>query len=251
MYRRSTAEGGGSPPFSAVTAPPIEQPPVSYREQIIIESRKQFTAPRTGVEEAVAKELMESLASPAPLDARMKKKPAQYAAEARQERMTQHTETGSAGGPSFAPRREMSRPPLPREQGSQTSLPPRQPSTQPEMGKLNFPKRESLTFPSREPEPRRMVQERPMPVTKSPEDLKAILRTMTTKGSAEREQKQTQNQQSLKGALAGILEKNEKTESPVAVKPSREIPVPPLTPQEKKPFEVPEDALRKILKGES
>lgn len=106
--------------------------------------------------------------------------------------------------------------------------------------------------------------ERSTPVAKGPEDLKAILRSMTTKGSAEREQRQSQNKQSLNGALAEVLEKSGQkavgsrqlrrpegseprpqasgeTPKPVAVEPSQEG---------KKPFEVPEEALRKVLKGE-
>jgi len=103
-------------------------------------------------------------------------------------------------------------------------------------------------------------------VTKSPEDLKAILRTMTTKTSAEREEKQTKNQQSLKGALAEVLQKSKPAEpasseeqKPAEAKPPRENPPGPVPPpaqtlplsQEKKPFEVPEETLRKVLKGES
>jgi hypothetical protein len=71
-----------------------------------------------------------------------------------------------------------------------------------------------------------VVQQPPI-VTKSPDDLKAILRKMTAKNSEEKEQKQTNNQQSLKGALHEVLTK------------------------EKQPFEVPEDTLRKVLKGGS
>lgn len=102
----------------------------------------------------------------------------------------------------------------------------------------------------REPPPRPFVPrvETPHPPTprptptpvpsKSADDLKAILRKMTEKSGAEREQKQSQNQQSLKGTLADVLSK------PAEVKPPQKM-------EEKKPFEVPEDALRKVLKGES
>lgn len=93
----------------------------------------------------------------------------------------------------------------------------------------------------------------PISVTKSPDDLKAILRSMTAKGSAEREQKLSQNKQSLNGALAEVLGKGERNaeggrqevQKSVAVKP----PQPPQ--EEKKPFEIPESELRKVLKGES
>ena len=81
----------------------------------------------------------------------------------------------------------------------------------------------------------RHEQERPAPPQKSSEDLKAILRAMTAKTSRERAEKQSHHQESLKGALAGALSKNES---------------PPPPPPEKKPFEIPEDALRKVLKDE-
>lgn len=73
---------------------------------------------------------------------------------------------------------------------------------------------------------------------------------MTAATNSEREQKQSKDQQSLKGALANVLGKSgQKTEDRRREAP-RPITVEP--PQEgKKPFEVPEDALRKVLKGES
>jgi len=92
----------------------------------------------------------------------------------------------------------------------------------------------------------------PIAATKSSDDLKAILRTMTAKTGMEREEKQLQNKQSLKGALSEVLEKagdnplvsgtedKQKVQKPVAESPI-----------EKKPFEVPESTLRKVLKGES
>lgn len=175
VYLTLMIDGVGSAPFSAVTIPPIEAPPVSYREQVIAESRKQFTAPRAGIEKAIVDELMASAESEAPADARMKRKPAP-------------------------------RPPMQREE-------------------------------ARREEARPFVP-RPLPPTKSADDLKAILRTMTAKNGAEKEQKQTQHKESLKGALAEVLVKKDA------------LP-PPVPNAEKKPFEVSEDALRKVLKGET
>jgi hypothetical protein len=80
----------------------------------------------------------------------------------------------------------------------------------------------------------------PASVGKSAEDLKSILRTMTAKNSVEKEHKQTQNQQSLKGTLADVLTRSKQPEQPVVVQP----------PLEKQPFEVSEDALRKVFKDE-
>jgi hypothetical protein len=80
---------------------------------------------------------------------------------------------------------------------------------------------------------------------------------MTTKTTVEKEQKQTTNQQSLKGALAGVLEKHSPSEMPKPVAhqaPQEPAPAPtpgPQSAEEKKPFEIPEVELRKILRGES
>ena len=100
----------------------------------------------------------------------------------------------------------------------------------------------------------------PTPSTKSTEDLKAILRAMTAKGGAEREEKQSQHQQSLKGALSDALQKG-KPETVSNAQPEQPAPVPvretpPASPsaptaEGKRPFEVPEEALRNVLKGES
>ncbi len=234
VYMTLMIDGVGSAPFSAVTIPPIEPPPVSHREEIIAASREQFTVPRAGIETAIMEELAASIAAPPPLDARMRRKPASQA---------------------YAPKpKAEERPFVPR-----TSPPPPARDT------------EGPPLPKREmPQPvaeRRPVPERPTPVTKSPEDLKAILRTMTTKTGAEREQKQTANKQSLKGALAEVLEKGK---APAAAEPPRTTPPAPSAPGRtpephspeaspreapgapgKKPFEIPEDTLRKVLKGDS
>ena len=197
VYLSLMIDGVGSAPFSAVTIPPIEAPPVSYREQIIEASRAQFTAARAGVENVIIQELAASAASPAPFDARMRKKPVQYTPPIRQ--------SANAARP-FAPR-------------PATSLPPRE-------------------------QAREFVQKPPPVATKSPEDLKSILRAMTAKNTVEREHKQTQNQQSLKGVLAEVLQKStQEVQKPVAVSPPRA--------EEKKPFEVSEDTLRKVLKGDA
>ena len=75
---------------------------------------------------------------------------------------------------------------------------------------------------------------------------------MTAKTNAEKEKKQSQNQQSLKGTLAEVLEKSK----PQVVSSEQGIQKPaapeaPRREEEKKPFEVSEDTLRKVLKGES
>jgi hypothetical protein len=212
IYLSLMIDGVGSAPFSAVTIPPIEAPPVSYREQIVEASREQFTAPREGVEKAVIDELVESAASPAPFDARMKKKPVEHFPH-----------------PPFHQ-------PLQKESETQKET-------------------EVRHFVPHHPH---QTTTPPIVTTKTVEDLKAILRTMTEKNSAEKEHKHIQNQQSLKGTLAEVIEKNmpaspelHRGEMKVAPTPAG-VGVPTESVgKEKKPFEVPENTLRKVLKGES
>ena len=198
VYLSLMIDGVGSAPFSAVTIPPIEAPPVSYREQVIAESRKQFTSPRAGVEEVIIEELAASAASEAPPDARMKKK---------------YVPTTSRLSPHPIP----PRPPIVRPQEQQviqTPVPIRQVTTHP------LPRTTHDT--ALPPRP-------PVVATKSAEDLRTILRNMTAKTNVEKEKKQTEHQQSLKNTLSEVFEKN---------KP------------ENRPFEVSEDKLRDVLKGD-
>ena len=63
IYLSLMIDGVGSRPFSAVTIPPIEPPAVSYKEQVIEESRRQFGNKRALVEEAIFTELAEAAAA--------------------------------------------------------------------------------------------------------------------------------------------------------------------------------------------
>ena len=239
IYLTLMIDGVGSAPFSAVTIPPIERPSVSHREEVIAASRTAFAVPRAGVEKAITDELMASAEAPAPQDARMKKTSAQYAKEAREARTGKPAVTAAIEAP-----RE-SRPPRPREE------PAREPVVREvvrKVGESDLPKRESPTLPPRQPIVRQ-DQPRPVVPTKNPDDLKSILRTMVAKTGVEREETKTKNQQSLKGALASVLEKNEPAREP---KPAAAEPPRAISPTvEKKPFEIPEDALRKVLRGDA
>ena len=242
VYLTLMIDGVGSAPFSAVTVPPIEAPAVSYREQVLAASHQQFTVPRTGVESSIIEELAASAVSEAPADARMKKKPAP--------RPIQKEEVKFLPIP-IPPRIEK------EPQRSVVS----QSSDQRPFGRNEIsPARESASsarpFTPRPMAPRVEVREvaprpptpRPLPPTKSADDLKSILRTMTVKTGVEKEQKKSEHQQSLKGALANVLAKNTTAAAPPPTVP------PPSTSHtpniEKKPFEVSEDALRKVFKGD-
>ena len=231
VYLTLMIDGVGSAPFSAVTIPPIEPPPVSYREQVIASSRAQFTAPRADVEHVIIEELAASAASAMLPDARMRKKPAvrppvpteaarSEPRQATQERTEFHPRTPPEAARPFV---HPSVPRLPREPAKQFAPRP-------------------LVAKDAEDLPARGGQ--------SSEDLKAILRSMTAKDGEEKERKQEQRQESLKGTLAAVLQRNqsapqkrERSEEPA---PAKQQPAAP----KKKPFEVPEDALRKVLKGE-
>ena len=217
VYLTLMIDGVGSAPFSAVTIPPIEPPPVSHREQVIESSRAQFTAVRANIEKAIIDELALSAASEAPFDARMKKKPARLTAPIRvPPRANAETER------PFVPRAPVR--PLQQEVRREPAL--RAPA--PELRQAVSPQEQSQRTFSPRP-----VTDRPLLPTKTAEDLKAILRTMTAKSGKEKEKKQEQNQQSLKGALATVLQNSQQPQQ-----------------SGKQPFEVSEDALQKVLKGD-
>ncbi len=247
IYLTLMIDGVGSRPFSASTLPPIEPPPVSNREEVIASSRSAFTTARANIENAIMKELTESLESPPPIDARMRNKPSQKAMSMRRVLDSQGSEVA---GPRPAP-------PPSREVVSQRSSPARPDY----IGRLGgvLPVQappggaRPLAHQPHAPEPpRSAVSSMPPSHNKTADDLKSILRTMTAKNDNEKQQVQTSRQQSLKGALAEVLAKNPST--PVPAMPPK--PAAPEAPREPvavvpKPFEVPEDKLRSILKGET
>lgn len=214
VYLTLMIDGVGSAPFSAVTIPPIEAPAVSFREKVITSSREQFTTERAGIEKAIVDELMASTAAPAPFDARMKKKP--------------------------VPRTFM---PPPLVQAAPIRPPEIRQEPRPQPSKPFMAHREVRESRSPVPVAPRQSSIQTTPHTKSPEDLKAILRQMTAKTGTEKVQKQTQHQDSLKDALAQVLSKTAATPPPALPVPAKAA--------EKKPFEVSEDALRKVLRGET
>lgn len=62
IYLSLMIDGIGSRPFSAITIPPIEAPAVSNREQVIENSRRQFAAPRAGIETTLYARLADAAA---------------------------------------------------------------------------------------------------------------------------------------------------------------------------------------------
>ncbi len=228
IYLSLMIDGVGSSPFSAVTIPPIEAPPISHREEVIATSRAAFAASRTNIENAIMKELSESLSSAPPPDARMRKKPMQQRTSSTREEVK-------------PPRGEPLRPVIPQRPSGPHSYP-----------RMNL----SRPFSSR-----LVVENKPPTAMKSAEDLKSILRTITAKNSAELNKRKIERQYSLKGTLDTVLAKNDESSIssaiPVPKNPEKNMPeqegsyISPSSAESKKPFEVPEDALRKVLKGET
>jgi hypothetical protein len=55
IYLSLMIDGIGSRPFSAVTIPPIEPPPRTFRKEVLEASRTSFAAKRPDIEEAILK----------------------------------------------------------------------------------------------------------------------------------------------------------------------------------------------------
>ncbi len=273
VYLSLMIDGVGSAPFSATTIPPIEAPPVSYRDDVVAASRAQFAAPRGGVESTIIAELAASAASEAPADARMRKKPASLVPPQRdvvKPTVVPPTTSTPLLNVAWMPSPLTPRMPVP---GQSATFPRPEPTPRPFVSDSVPPNREAVNRPQfSAPRPNAVVKNagdlpvRTAPILngKSADELKTILRTMTIKTGTEKEHQKSQQQQSLKGALAAVLEKSrpapqesqrsgspavgnqplKQPERPATAEPSRAMP-------EKKPFEVPEDALRKVLKGDT
>ncbi len=229
IYLTLMIDGLGSRPFSAATLPPIEPPPHSYRAEVVASSRAQFANPRRGVEEAINAELQAMLAAPVervpvPID-KGYRRPSSGPARRAEPQTSRPPPRPREDPRPEAPDQPQARSPMPKPQ--QEAAPQQRPAA-PE------PRRESA--PQRPP---------PQPTMKSSEDLKSILRSMTAKTGAEKQKKETNQKQSLKGALADVLAKS----TPPPPSDPRPVTSPPLA--EKKPYEVPEDALRKVLGGDT
>jgi len=246
IYLSLMIDGVGSAPFSAVTIPPIEPPPTSHREAVIEASRRQFAAPREKIETAIMDELTASLEAEAPVDARMKKAsygppgaarkaPSTVAARKVADVMaSQGTEVPGPAPRPIGPR------PVPAAPSSYGTRP------RPES---------AASRPAVPQRPKPAVEQRPAPPAagKSAEDLKSILRTMTTTVGKAKEQEAVAKKQDLKGALADVLKKTPQPALPPH-KAGDELPPAPqqkpqaAAPDKPKPFEVPESELRAIFK---
>ena len=234
VYLSLMIDGVGSRPFSASTLPPIDPPPSSYRKQVVESSRMTYGNPRPGVEGFIYAELAES-AGPNPPEP---PKQRAYAPAPRRE-------LPPASSREAVSQRSSGLPPQASPAGARpfSLRPPAPERTQQEFG-------EQKSGTTATGDPRTFVKQVPVAPHKTADDLKSILRTMTTNTVKEKEKKQSEKQQSLKGVLAEVLAKNVPTPKPIEQSVPKLQPSPP-TPAPPKPFEVPEDQLRSILKGDT
>jgi hypothetical protein len=239
-------DGIGSRPFSAVTIPPIEKPAQTMRKEVIEASRMTYANPRDGVESAIMAELAagggEAEPEPPP-----KKRTGDYqrsnSSSGGERRSAPPQREFSEPRPAFVPRAQ-----LPREER-------REPERHAPLPPVSQPRPVEQQAPRSTPPP--------LPPQRSADDLRAILRSVTTKTVDERQKKEVTQQSSLKSALKEVLQKSgpptgamaqpkpimqPQLPSPASIPPSHELPL--GAPEKPKPFEVPEDQLRSILKGE-
>ncbi|MBU6491023.1 type IV secretion system DNA-binding domain-containing protein [Patescibacteria group bacterium] len=216
IYLTLMIDGVGSAPFSAVTIPPIEAPPVSYREEVIAASRARFAAPRVPIERAIAEEFSTDAGPIAHQDARAKHQPPVL------QNMTikQPDSQGNKAVKPFGERRA-------------------------EVHDSRFGGRRDASALARRAEDRQTT-----PTAKNLDDLKSILREVTAKNTAEAEKSKVEQQHTLKETLSAVLAKNSSPSAPAMAEPPSSNPLVPKA-EEKPPFEVPENELRKVLKGET
>lgn len=204
IYLTLMIDGVGSPPFSAVTLPPIEPPPLSYRQPVIEHSRTQFTVSRTVIESKIVEDLMQSSAAELPADAR-----------------TQKRVYGPPGGARPVRRADAPAPRPDRE-------------------------RPASTTPSRPPEHHveRTFEKRPesSPSPKTAEDLRSILRTLTGTHAQSVEKKHAEQKQSLQETVRTVTTAENR---PVAQSEAKSVPN-----SSSGPYEVPEETLRTVLRGD-
>ncbi|MDB4992526.1 MAG: hypothetical protein JWL75_771 [Parcubacteria group bacterium] len=263
MYLTLMIDGVGSRPFSAVGIPPIQPPARSFREEVLANSRKLFGAPRARIEEAVLAELTSAASAPA--------EPPKKAAPRPDAPRSSAPRPASGNSGSQAPRSSAPR----SEQRTDALRPPRQddrPRQQSGDRNANRPPQRSEQAERSERTSRAdgnsdSERERPDPAqnSKTADDLKAILRTMTAGKQKEEQKKEEQKvaeKVPLKGALADVLTRAEgnsergsqpapqprpRQQESSAPTPSQDSAPTTPTPSAGKPYEVPEQTLRSIF----
>ena len=233
IYLTLMIDGIGSRPFSAVTIPPIESPPRSFKAEVIAVSRERYGNPRKDIENIIVSELAATAT----------------AVEEPKPRRSSSSYGDQEGGKPFLRREEAtSSPPapLPRERAPEQSA-LQQPVKRPledvadAVARGRFNERDRI--------------EPPPSLSRTATDLKAILKTVAEEAGKSKENEHLKRRDSLKSILANVMKRSGVSAPADTPKKSR---APAPSPEarawqdgkEEKPYEIPEDTLRKILSGD-
>lgn len=238
IYLTLMIDGVGSPPFSAMTIPPIDPPSRSYKKEVVASSRMQFAGKRAEIEHAIFEELK------------------QAEAEAAREG---NGAGKSQSGPRFTSGNGSERPPrAPRS--FNTDEPQRERPRAPRRDTSHAVSPQKKEFQKIEQSPTQKTEDRPTP---SVSDLKATLHTLIQKKEKNDSVKEKKKEGSLRDALAGVLKDNSsllldtkdhkksdgetERQNGEAGQHKRM----PVRDEKHKPTEVSEEVLRKILKDDT
>ncbi|VAW32131.1 hypothetical protein MNBD_CPR01-458 [hydrothermal vent metagenome] len=213
IYVTLMIDGVGSRPFSAITIPPIEAPARTFAHEVISASRARFGHPRSEIEEAVSVEL----------------------AKTENEKPSNKKNNKQFSGVSA--RKDFN-----YKSSEQSHQQRRKDDIK---GKDEQTKNRKFEYVSKQ---------------KSSGDLKGILRTLSQDTKDTKVRSKNTQKESLKNTLAGVLAKSKNnTQNERQDKEKEQIQQKKEAPsfekratkeEQQKPFEVPENQLRKILKGE-
>ncbi len=273
IYLTLMIDGIGSRPFSALTIPPIEPPPRSYRPEVLEASRTVFGNTRASVEEAIFAELAATageaepepprrrtgdIGPQGPRDRRMPRPSVERGSMERlsmERGSTEPSTANVASRPNVRPNE--SEEVLSDRASSEEVLKPagRMWASRPNVpSAAHVPQERHVAPPPRREASR---QEPPRVAGKSADDLRAILRSVTGAHADAKQKKESTNQQSLKGALADVLAKGGKQGGQAAPNPRPEAATAPrsassaLPGHKSVPYEIAEEELRRILKGDA
>ncbi len=254
LYLRLMIDGVGSRPFSAVALPPIPRPEHSFKEEILKHSREFFGRNRADVEEEIVRWHQTSFAEPKPerpktdtgaavsaSGATFTPAPERAPAPKFQPRETSNRFGGAvSGGNNFQPRTFTPR----TEQRPMPSAPPRMQATPTQERRREFDNSMSSQH---------FAAPSAAPVSTTPRPAPVSLNTLKRE-SAIKSPESTQNRNTLKEALSGILgeAKQESRIKNQEVRDDRKDTQQPASPapQSHAPKEIPEDVLREMLSVE-
>ena len=240
LYLRLMIDGVGSRPFSAVALPPIKKEGVSFKEQILENSRNVFAKKREDVEKEIMEWHQTSFAEKKPpITPTPSVSTAPHSTPSTYPQGQSYHPSNPVSGSTFTP---APRAPFVPKENTHPSPMRREPS--PEQSNRTFEKRNENTERRNAPRTTQHFERISQPEV-SPRMPSMSLSSLRKDSSKAPEQ--TQNRNSLKEALQSILPPKEvlpKQEE----KPTTPLPAEKTSHQEYKTKEIPEDVLRGILK---